>query len=346
MNISDLLLPWYKKNRRELPWRDTTNAYNIWLSEIMLQQTRVEQGLPYYLKFLEHFPTVHHLAKASEQEVLTLWQGLGYYSRARNLHETAKHISQNGGEFPASYTELLKLKGIGEYTSAAIASFAYQLPHPVLDGNVYRVIARLYNYEEPVNTTKGKKDISELLNAVFDHHNPADFNQAIMELGALVCTPKNPNCKDCPLQVHCLSFEKGTQNTLPVKEKKLKVKPVTHNYVVFWSKASYFIQKRTEGVWQNLYQFPLIEGKLKSSQLPEEITQLMDSTITEINQAFSTTHLLSHRKITAVFFEVRTETNPHFLKSDIFEIKKEELGSTYPISVLTKKYLDKKEDDK
>ena len=346
MNISDLLLPWYTKNHRKLPWRDTTSAYKIWLSEIMLQQTRVEQGLPYYLKFTEHFPSVHHLANASEQEVLSLWQGLGYYSRARNLHATAKHISKNGGQFPSNYKDLLKLKGIGEYTAAAIASFAFNLPHPVLDGNVYRVIARLFNYAKPVNTTQGKKDISELLHAVFDSEQPAAFNQAIMELGSLVCTPQKPNCTTCPLQEKCLAFQHKTQDKLPLKEQKVKVKSIAHNYFIFKHANHYYIQQRTAGIWQNLYQFPLIEGTVKSSQLAQNIKTLTNTIIAQINLQFSTQHLLSHRKISANFFEVETTIRPHFLKSDIFEINKEELGTTYPISVLTKKYLDKKEDDK
>lgn len=346
MNISHLLLPWYQKNHRDLPWRQTTNAYKIWLSEIMLQQTRVEQGLPYYHKFIASFPTIHHLAQASEQEVLTLWQGLGYYSRARNLHFTAKQISEQGGHFPANYKALLKLKGVGEYTAAAIASFAFNLPYPVLDGNVYRVVSRLFNYSQPINTTQGKQDITALLNELFDNDKPAEFNQAIMELGSQVCTPKNPNCENCPLQVKCLGFKEQSQHSLPRKEAKVKVKPITHHYVVIESSKHYYIEKRTKGVWQNLYQFPLLEGEFKSAEMHENFSNLLNAKLASIQLDFETTHLLSHRKISAIFYKVRLSEPPDFSKSDIFEIKKKDLGRIYPISVLTKKYLDAKEDDK
>ena len=194
------LLKWFASHHRPMPWKGEKNPYLIWLSEIILQQTRVEQGLPYFLKFKENYPTVTDLANAPEDEVMRLWQGLGYYSRARNLHFTAKYIAYDlNGEFPNTYTEILKLKGVGAYTAAAISSFAYDLPNAVVDGNVYRVLARYFGIETPIDTTEGKKKFTKLAYELLDKKRPADYNQAIMDLGATQCTPKNPNCKNCPL---------------------------------------------------------------------------------------------------------------------------------------------------
>ena len=195
MNTGSLLIDWYKKNKRELPWRNTSDPYKIWLSEIILQQTRVQQGLPYFERFIHHYPTIKDLASADEQDILLLWQGLGYYSRARNMHQTAKIIvDKYHGNFPKNYSEIIALKGIGEYTAAAIASFAFGLAYPVLDGNVYRVISRLFGIEKPIDTSKGKKEVTEALNLVFNQDNPGLFNQAVMEFGATHCTPKKPRC--------------------------------------------------------------------------------------------------------------------------------------------------------
>lgn len=264
MIFSKILNHWYSNNKRELPWRQTTNPYFIWLSEIILQQTQVNQGLPYYMSFIEEFPTVYDLAKADESKVLKLWQGLGYYSRARNLHHTAKYIVEDlDGEFPDNYEDLLKLKGIGDYTASAIASICYNEASAVVDGNVYRVLSRYFGIETPINTTKGFKEFKLLAQKLMDTINPADYNQAIMEFGAVQCKPQNPFCENCPFQTNCVAFEKKIINELPVKKKLLKASKKHFNFLVILSKNQQTIleKRKGKGIWQNLYQFPLIDSK-------------------------------------------------------------------------------------
>lgn len=225
MNFSNVLVQWYLQNKRDLPWRETSNPYKIWLSEIILQQTRVDQGLSYYFKFLNHFPTVFDLANASEEQVLKLWQGLGYYSRARNLHASAKYIvTVFQGKFPTTYNELIKLKGVGDYTASAIASICFNGPNAVVDGNVYRVLARYYGINTPINSTTGIKKFKALAQRLLNIENAGTHNQAIMEFGATMCKPQNPNCTTCPLNNSCISLEKDLIKTLPVKEKKEPLK--------------------------------------------------------------------------------------------------------------------------
>ena len=219
MQFSSQIISWYLEFKRDLPWRNTTNPYNIWLSEIILQQTQVKQGLPYYEKFITHFPTVESLANADEEQVLKLWQGLGYYSRARNLHFAAKQIAESGS-FPTNYKAILELKGVGEYTAAAIASFAYKLPHAVVDGNVFRLLSRVYGVDIAINSTEGKKYFSKLANTLLDTKRPDTHNQAIMEFGAMMCKPKNPNCEQCPLSNECIAFNSNSIEAFPVKIKK------------------------------------------------------------------------------------------------------------------------------
>lgn len=341
MRISTSLIAWYELNKRDLPWRKTNDPYAIWLSEVMLQQTRVKQGLPYYLKFLDKYPTVHHLASATEQEVLTLWQGLGYYSRARNMHATAIKISTDyNGIFPNSYKEILALKGVGEYTAAAISSFAFDLPHPVIDGNVYRVISRLFAIEEPINKPSGQKVIKAAVNEIFDTKNPAIWNQAIMEFGSLQCTPKNPNCSTCVLAQNCLSLAQEKVDKLPYKEGKTKVKSITHSYIHFCFEGKTYIEKRVEGIWKNMYQFPLLEKELNASELLQKSDTFgIEMKNHKLLEVFSCTHLLSHRKISAFFYTITLDSKPLFSKSDIFEIDLEELGNKYPASILIHKYL-------
>ena len=250
------LLAWNQNdNSRAVPWRGATDPYKIWLSEIMLQQTRLEQGLPYYLKFIEQYPTVHDLAQAPEEEVFLLWQGLGYYSRCRNLIYTAKFISENlKGNFPDNYKELLKLKGVGAYTAAAIASFAFGEAVPVIDGNVYRVLSRFFATATPIDTTEGKKKFQYLIQQVFDPAHPAEFNQAIMDLGATVCTPKKPDCQHCPLNKYCKAYHQVAVECFPVKSKKIIVKHRTFDYWVFIFEEKVFIKKREEkDIWQGLF---------------------------------------------------------------------------------------------
>ena len=262
MDFSSTLINWYSIHKRDLPWRNTKNPYYIWLSEIILQQTQIKQGLPYYEAFIKEYPTVFDLANANEQDVLKLWQGLGYYSRARNLHTTAKTIVEEfNGEFPKSYHKLLKLKGVGDYTASAIASICYGEPTAVVDGNVYRVLARYFGIETPINSSKGIKEFKVLASQLLDKTNPADYNQAIMEFGARQCRPKNPDCDSCPLNASCTALKSNTVDRLPVKLNKTKVKTKYFNFLVFLSSDKRTIlKKRTKNdIWKNLYQFPLIE---------------------------------------------------------------------------------------
>jgi len=250
------------QNKRDLPWRNTTNPYPIWLSEIMLQQTRVAQGMPYFLSFIDAFPAVFDLANADEEKVLKLWQGLGYYSRARNLHKTAQYIAYElNGFFPATYKDLLQLKGVGEYTAAAIASFSYNEAVPVVDGNVFRVLARYFDIETDIALASAKKEFAALAFELMPKDNPAIFNQAIMEFGALQCVPKNPDCNNCVFNTSCAALQKKKVDQLPVKLKKLKVRNRYFNYLMLSdAEEKTLIQKRTsKGIWHNLYEFPLIE---------------------------------------------------------------------------------------
>ncbi|MGW9684267.1 A/G-specific adenine glycosylase [Flagellimonas sp. 2504JD1-5] len=264
MTFSEHILKWYGEHKRDLPWRATKDPYKIWLSEIMLQQTRVEQGTPYYYKFIAAFPTVFELSKAKEEQVLKLWQGLGYYSRARNLHATAKTIVDTyNGQFPNTYSELIKLKGVGDYTASAIASICFNEPEPVVDGNVYRALSRYFGIEIPINSSAGIKYFKELAREVMHPANIRDYNQGIMEFGSIQCAPKNPNCGHCPLNLSCAALQKNKVTDLPVKINKTKIKDRYFNYMVFLDvEGNTLLEKRMgKGIWQNLYQFPLLESE-------------------------------------------------------------------------------------
>jgi A/G-specific adenine glycosylase len=323
MTFSNLLIQWYLCNKRDLPWRNTTNPYPIWLSEIMLQQTRVAQGMPYFLSFTAAFPTVFDLAKADEEQVLKLWQGLGYYSRARNLHKTAQYVADElSGVFPTTYKDLLKLKGIGEYTAAAIASFSYNEVVPVVDGNVFRVLSRYFDIETDIAAASAKKEFAALAyelmpkdtrgGAELSEANPAIFNQAIMEFGALQCVPKNPNCSICVFNQSCAALQKNKVDQLPVKSKKLKVRNRFFNYLVVNDEnENTIIQKRTDkGIWHNLYEFPLIETeKVEDFDCITERIQKDFFTnngivsIMECNEK-SIIHKLSHQHLYIKFWKV------------------------------------------
>ena len=334
------LLTWYRENKRDLPWRDTKDSYKIWLSEIILQQTQVAQGLPYYQKFIDTYPDVFSLAKASEQKVLNLWQGLGYYSRARNLHYTAKDIVNNyQGVFPKSYKELLKLKGVGEYTAAAIASFCYNEPVAVLDGNVYRVLSRFFGIDTPINTTEGKKLFKNLAQQNLDTHQPALYNQAIMEFGALHCSPVQPKCETCPLVKGCMAFQTGQTANLPVKLSKIKIKKrYLHYFLVEWQELIILEKREGKGIWQNLYQLPLIEkpdNKLFSSEdlssfylkygiAPENSPVLVEKTV----------HKLTHQHLQISFWYIQSKQKP--LKT----VSKTSLKN-YPLPVVIANFLEK-----
>ena len=316
MKFSKTLIQWYLQNKRDLPWRNDTNPYTIWLSEIMLQQTRVAQGLPYFLRFTEAFPTVFDLANADEEEVLKLWQGLGYYSRARNLHKTAQQVAfEFNGVFPKSYSDLLKLKGIGEYTAAAIASFAYNENVAVVDGNVFRVLSRYFDVETDIASAGAKKEFTQLAAALLPNGKANIFNQAIMEFGALQCVPKNPDCGTCVFNDSCLALQKKKVGQLPVKRKKLKVTKRYFNYLVFADENDKtIIIKRTEkGIWHNLYEFPLVE----TSEPESETTILtlinnqnfVQNVIQEIQlyNSVPIIHKLSHQHLAIQFWKINVE---------------------------------------
>ncbi|MFN3752503.1 A/G-specific adenine glycosylase [Flavobacterium sp.] len=316
MNFSKSLVQWYLQNKRDLPWRNTVNPYFIWLSEIMLQQTRVAQGLPYFLRFTEAFPTVFDLAKASEEDVLKLWQGLGYYSRARNLHKTAQQVAfEFNGEFPKSYTELLKLKGIGEYTAAAIASFSYNENVPVVDGNVYRVLSRYFDVETDIASSGAKKEFTNLAAVLLPKGQANLFNQAIMEFGALQCTPKNPDCGNCIFNDSCAGLQKKKVAMLPVKSKKIKVKVRHFNYLVFSDEIeNTLLQKRTQkGIWHNLYEFPLLETDTEMTETA--LFDLMQNQPFVTNEVLNiywynsetTVHKLTHQHLNINFWKIEVK---------------------------------------
>ena len=257
------LLDWYSHSLRPLPWKAEKDPYLVWLSEIILQQTRVEQGLPYYQKFKQNYPTVQAMAQASQDAILKHWEGLGYYSRARNMHEAAQYVAnQLSGQFPSTYKDLLKLKGVGPYTAAAIASFAYDLPHAVVDGNVFRVLSRYLGADCPIDTTFGKRFFNQQAQQILDQKQPGLYNQAIMDFGATVCRPKKPTCTSCPMQSKCIAFQDRTINQLPVKSKKITRQQRYFHFVIFNIGEKVYIRKRTgKDIWLGLYEFPLIETK-------------------------------------------------------------------------------------
>ncbi len=343
---SKILQQWYNKHKRDLPWRDVNEVYKIWISEIILQQTRVNQGLEYYLRFVESFPDLKSLALASEDEVLKNWQGLGYYSRARNLHKAAKQVLERfEGVFPSNYADVLNLSGIGSYTAAAICSIAYNQPYAVVDGNVYRVLSRLFAIETAIDSRDGVKQFAILAQSLLDTDNPGLHNQALMEFGALQCVPVSPNCSFCPLQLVCKAYLTDSQSLLPIKSKKIKVKDRFFNYLVVEFNQSVFIQKRTaKDIWQNLFEFPLIETDkiLTQKELLNhpQFTKLFEGIeiveVQTVNKPFR--HVLTHRIINAQFFKIKISD-----KSIEFENYIEVLISnlqTYPVSRLIELYLE------
>ncbi|WP_229374826.1 A/G-specific adenine glycosylase [Fibrella rubiginis] len=318
---------WYDHHRRDLPWRHTTDPYRIWLSEIILQQTRVAQGMPYYLRFVEAYPTLSDLALADEQALLRLWQGLGYYSRARNLHQTAKYIhSELNGLFPTTYLALLALKGIGTYTAAAVASFAYGERVPVVDGNVYRVLARVFGVDEDIMSTGAKKTFAALAARLMAHAvDPATYNQAIMEFGAIQCTPVAPDCLICPVQQQCVACQTGRQRELPVKKKKAAVRDRFFHYLVFCTQhngeAVVAMHERTgRDIWQNLHEFYLIEtdepkADFRDLDLDKPLNDLVEQGVLTTSPVASN-QLLSHQRIKAFFYRIDL---PESVKNDLPE---------------------------
>ncbi|UOX34532.1 A/G-specific adenine glycosylase [Flavobacterium sediminilitoris] len=314
MEFSNSLIDWYLQNKRNLPWRNTNDPYQIWLSEIILQQTRVAQGMPYFEAFIRNFPTVLDLASASEEEVLKLWQGLGYYSRARNLHAAAKYIvNELNGVFPSTYKELLELKGVGDYTAAAIASFSYNEPVAVVDGNVFRVLARIFNISSDIAIPKTKKEFQKLAQELLPIDNAASFNQAIMEFGALQCVPKSPNCEVCVFNSKCLALQKKIVDKLPVKQKKVKVRNRYFNYLIIIDKDNNFVVEKREdkGIWFNLYQFELLESddKKKLEDVVAEIKTKFKPQSVLLKNTEEIIHKLSHQHLYIHFFELKFDNS-------------------------------------
>lgn len=305
MTFNSLILIWFDRSKRNLPWRAQTEPYKIWLSEIILQQTRVAQGTAYYELFCEKFPTIFDLAKASEQEVLKAWQGLGYYSRARNLHFTAKFIvNELQGEFPDNYQDLLKLKGVGEYTAAAIASIAFDEAKAAVDGNVFRVFSRYFNIDLDISLGKTKKYFIELGNEIIDQNRPGDFNQAVMELGATICTPRNPLCEICPLNASCEAVVKQNITERPVKSKKVKVKHRYLNFMEITDGDNFLMNKRVDAdVWQSLFTFPMVETERGKAFDPTNEFRNVDWSL-----AHEEVHLLTHQKLHINFWKATVES--------------------------------------
>ena len=310
MSFTTTILEWFRENGRALPWRETRNPYAIWLSEIILQQTRIEQGRPYWERFMKRWPTVEALAHATEDEVLREWQGLGYYSRARNLHTAAQQIVERGG-FPTTLEGIKALKGVGDYTAAAIGSIAFNLPAAVVDGNVYRVLARHYDIETPINTTEGKKEFTQLAQSLLPPQEASAFNQAMMDFGAIQCTPVSPRCEQCPLAESCVAFREGRIDILPVKQKTLKVKERQLTYIYIRCNGYTALHRRPAGdIWQGLYEPWLTD------QVPQGA----------VLQRQRVKHVLTHRILYADFWLWETEERPQ-LPDDYFWIKEEEVGN-------------------
>lgn len=313
--ISCILVDWYNNHKRDLPWRETRDPYIIWISEIILQQTRVAQGMDYFYRFVERFPNVASLAGAEEDEVLKYWQGLGYYSRARNLHSAAKEIIKRfGGEFPFKYTDVLSLKGIGEYTAAAIVSSAWNQPYAVVDGNVFRVLSRLFAMDIPIDSTQGKKEFSKLAEEVMNPSEARIHNQAIMEFGALQCVPQNPDCVNCPLVNKCMAYASGDVQRFPVKQNKTKTRDrFFHYFHIIYKDITWLHRREGKDIWTGLYEFPLIETTnpmdFSDLQQTDEFKKLFEG-VGELSISIEKPkekHILSHQVIYATFYRVEIE---------------------------------------
>lgn len=341
--LRENLLVWYNENKRNLPWRKDKDPYRIWLSEIILQQTRVNQGLPYYQRFAEKYPKIQDLAKASEQEVLKLWQGLGYYSRARNLHYTAKEIVLKfGGKFPENFPEIISLKGIGNYTASAILSIAYNKPYAVLDGNVYRVLSRLWAVETPVNAAGAEKIYAKLADELLDKQNPGTFNEAMMEFGATVCVPVAPLCMLCPVRGYCDAFAMNKVNELPVK---LKIKPQKQrflNYLFINNEEGFWLKERGGGdIWQGLYDMPLIEKPDEKGLEPDDFHYF--GLKNENNAPYSRQkHQLTHQTLYINFYYIYTKSNNIINKQGAIFVPFPELHQyplPKPVEIFVKEFL-------
>lgn len=344
--LSNQIINWYLENKRDLPWRKTKDPYFIWVSEIMLQQTRVATAIDYFNRFVTKFPKVSDLALANEQEILTLWQGLGYYSRARNMHHTAKIISTvYNGKFPKTYKEILQLKGIGTYTAAAIASFAYNQPFAVLDGNVFRVLARIYGADTPIDSVKGKKEFQLLANQTMGDAKPELYNQAIIEFGALQCTPRIPKCDLCPVRLHCFAANNETVDQLPIKSKQISLKNRYFYYLFISCNSRIVVEKREKNdIWKNMFQLPLIE-----LNKPITMNELMetsdwkrlfgDEELFILSQTENKIHKLSHQNLYSTFISIKTDLDAFKSKNKTFHIIELDDYKDYPFPKLIETYL-------
>jgi A/G-specific adenine glycosylase len=334
-SFTNILLKWFDTEKRDLPWKHTRDPYKIWISEIILQQTRVEQGTPYYYKFISRFPTIKDLAEADEDLVLKMWEGLGYYSRARNLHHTSKIlISDYNGIFPDTYDEIIKLKGIGPYTAAAILSFAFNKSYPVVDGNVLRIVSRYLGSFEPIDVPQNQKNILTFLQKQIDPKRPGDFNQAMMDLGSMVCTPKLYKCGNCPLSNLCKSNADHLQSELPVKSKKIVKKDRFFHYLVFkTNKDEIFIKRRQNDIWIGLYDFPLIEKGNNTQITKKELLGFLSSLDTNLRPLKVVTktifdkHLLTHLNLYTTFYTIDIESfEANILKKEFILVSRKNIA--------------------
>ena len=343
-SFSHEIYNWYFENKRDLPWRKTSDPYKIWISEIILQQTRVAQGINYYNQFVEEFPTVFDLAAASEDYVLKMWQGLGYYTRARNLHYTAKYIVNNyNGVFPDNFKTILSLKGIGNYTAAAIASIAFNLPHAAVDGNISRVISRYFGITAPIDSEKGKTDIQRIATDLISTKNAGIHNQAFMEFGALQCIPKSPNCNLCPVKENCYAANNKLTDQIPLKTKKVKQSTRYFYYYIIESKNFILLEKRTKkDIWKNLHQFPLFESECELSDT--EILELKVPVLSKININIRSVssivkHILTHQTIYARFIHIETDNN-NMNDSNFIRVNKKDIYK-FAVPKLLEQHLEK-----
>jgi len=348
MEFSYLIIRWYQENKRDLPWRHTNDPYLVWVSEVILQQTRVEQGIGYYYRFIDRFPDIESLAMAEEEEVMKIWQGLGYYTRARNMHHSARSLHKdNKSEFPASYDEIKKMKGVGDYSASAISSIVFREPHPVIDGNVLRVMTRFEGISDPINSAACKTKIRKTLEKFIDRSQPGIFNQALMELGALICKPKQPLCEKCPIMRNCFANKNESVTEFPVIRKLKPAKTRFFYYLVIVSgkdrKKYTWLNKRTESdIWKNLYDFPLIETEKERSisviQSENDWKTIFGNHQVETDPLIvSSCHKLSHQELRVVFVQVRSDlfSNDSLIKVSISDIHK------YPVPRLIENYLKK-----
>lgn len=337
MDFKDLLIEWYRNNGRDLPWRRISNPYYIWVSEVILQQTRVNQGMSYYLRFVEQFPTISDLANAPADDVMKAWQGLGYYTRARNLQAGAKQVMENyNGELPSTYKELLKIKGLGSYSAAAVASFAFNEVVPAIDGNVYRILSRVFGIFTSVDTSQAKKEFFNLGLELIDKQNPAVFNQAIIDFGALVCTPRLAKCNECPMQEFCYAYRNNIVYSFPVKGKRIVPKDRFFNYLMINHNGFTYVNRREgKDIWHSLYEFPLIETQTQVSA--EELIQLDgwkdflgkgDVRIMSISEPIK--HQLSHLTLYARFIIIEVDKVPYKIKTDF---RKVSISNLHELSV-------------